>query len=203
MERVLKILLISIITFLLALWVITAVDACKEKKAPAAALTEQDSIGETSDPFDIDEDIFGTDAPLESAGSDEQASPSDYDSDLTNYVGTEEVFVEEEPELKKGENKQPVQSTDQTQTTIQTKPAASGNKPFMIVAGSFLDKRNAEVMKKRLIDLNFNRAEIVNFDYSQYHTVLAGRYNTESEARELAGRLKNRGIDCYVQRQKK
>jgi len=197
MERVLKILLISIITFLLALWVITAADACKNKKARQSAAIEQDSVGETIDPFDIDEDIFGSDAPLESAGSDARASGSEFDSDLTNYVGTEEVFVEEKPVAKKEEKKRPQQAIASEQ------PAASSNMPYMIVAGSFIDKRNAEIMKKRLLDLNFSRAEIVNFDYSQYHSVLAGRYRTEAEARELAGRLKNRGIDCYVQRQKR
>jgi cell division septation protein DedD len=197
MERVLKILLISIITFLLALWVITAADSCKDKKARQSAAVEQDSVGETIDPFDIDEDIFGSDAPLESGGSEASTTKYESDSDLTNYVGTEEVFVEEKPVVKKEEKKQPQQATEREQ------PAASSNMPYMIVAGSYIDKRNAEIMKKKLIDLNFNRAEIVNFDYSQYHSVLAGRYRTEAEARELAGRLKNRGIECYVQRQKK
>lgn len=196
MERVLKILLISITTFLLALWVITAADACKDKKSRQDAAIEHENNSEPIDPFDVDEDIFGTDAPLESTGSEAATPNADYDSDLTNYVGTEEVFVEEKPEVKKEERKQP------TQTVTQTQAAASGNRPFMLVAGSFIDKRNAEGRKDRLLELNFNRAEIVNFDYSQYHTVLAGRYSTEAEALELAGRLKNRGIDCYVQRQK-
>ena len=80
--------------------------------------------------------------------------------------------------------------------------SSSSSKPYFIIAGNYIDKSNADVMKKKLIKLNFNNAEIVNFELSQYFTVIAGRYNTESQAHNLVSKLKNKGIDCYVKKKK-
>ena len=43
MERILKILIISIISFLIALWVITGVNSCKDKKTDLMSETETDT----------------------------------------------------------------------------------------------------------------------------------------------------------------
>ncbi|MGE5354728.1 MAG: SPOR domain-containing protein [Deltaproteobacteria bacterium] len=196
MERILKILIISIVSFLVALWVITGVNSCRDKKAEVAAETESDTTTMLEDTVELTEDIFA-----EGAGSDTTtisttapATNTTNNSELTNYVDDQTNGTEEEK----------ISPVSETKTT-ETKPkpqekSSSTSRPFMIIAGNYIDKSNADVMKNKLLKLNFNNSEVVNFDMSQYFTVIAGRYKTQEEASGLVSKLKNKGIDCYVKK---
>ncbi len=70
--------------------------------------------------------------------------------------------------------------------------------PYLVVAGNYLLEDNADAMLKKLNSRGYNGAEKVIFDLSQYHTVLAGRYSTQSAARSVSTELKNNGIDNYI-----
>ena len=43
--------------------------------------------------------------------------------------------------------------------------------------------------------------EIVIFDRSQYHTVVASRFESYNTALQSASNLKQKGVDCYVKKQ--
>ena len=49
---------------------------------------------------------------------------------------------------------------------------------------------------------NFD-AEVVNFDLSQYHTVLAGRFDSYADAQATVKKLKAKGIDAYSKKREK
>ena len=69
----------------------------------------------------------------------------------------------------------------------------------LVVAGNFLERKNAEKHLKSIKDLGYADAEILNFEISQYYTVIAGRYEDLVEARRVAKKLKDmHSIDTYV-----
>ena len=141
------------------------------------------------DTVELTEDIFGEDVSNDTTipVTTSPATNTANNSELTNYVGDEEIQVQEQVAPKPAAK--PVEAK-----------TSSSSKPFFIVAGNYIDKSNADVMKGKLLKLNFNNAEVVNFDMSQYFTVIAGRYKTQEEASGLASKLKNKGIDCYVKK---
>jgi cell division protein FtsN len=69
----------------------------------------------------------------------------------------------------------------------------------LVVAGNFLERSNAEKHLKSIRELGYADAEILNFEISQYYTVIAGRYDDLAEARRVAKKLKDmHSIDTYV-----
>ena len=49
------------------------------------------------------------------------------------------------------------------------------------------------------LTLGYN-AEVVSFELSEYHTVLAGRFDDYDRAQATVNRLSKDGIDSYVKR---
>jgi hypothetical protein len=64
-----------------------------------------------------------------------------------------------------------------------------------------LIKDNALDMKNRLSKLGYENSELVVFDLSQYHSVVASRYSTYEAALKISNELKRSGVDCYVHAQ--
>ena len=73
---------------------------------------------------------------------------------------------------------------------------------YLVIAGSYLIRENAEKMIKKLNDLGYRDASIINFELSQYHSITAGRYFSYDRAAEIARAIQGRGIDCYVHTRK-
>ena len=197
MERILKILVISIFAFLLILWIATVFNTCNDKKADDNIQTEMvdDSIG-GSDEVDLTEDIFEDDSTAtttdDQSVSDKATAKSNEEdiNDYTDYSG----------EVKNEKAKVASTPAKTSKPKQKTQPASSKGR-YLVVAGSYLVKGNAEKMKKRLYDLGYD-SEIVNFNLSQYYSVLAGRYYSRKEAQNTVTILKRNGIDSYVHRKK-
>jgi len=82
---------------------------------------------------------------------------------------------------------------------VTTAPATLDDGAHLVVAGNFLERSNAEKHLKSIKDLGYANAEILNFEISQYYTVIAGRYDDLTEARRVAKKLKDiHSIDTYV-----
>ncbi len=78
------------------------------------------------------------------------------------------------------------------------KPAVTArNAKYLVIAGSFGSKKNADSFVKTLKKKGY-QAEVVNFINSQMHTVVAARYNSKSKAEATKQEMKNKKIDCYV-----
>ena len=111
---------------------------------------------------------------------------------------------------KKKLNQQESKPAKPITTTTQTKPTKSNNTriskvksngKYMVIAGSFLIKDNALDMKNRLSKLGYENSELVVFNLSQYHSVVASRYSTYEAALKISNELKRSGVDCYVHAQ--
>ena len=198
MIRILKILVISIFAFLLILWIATVFNTCNNKKTDDNIQTEitNDSL-ENNDEVDMDDDFFGGDT----TGTTNEAVVSNNDEDVKSKDENQDDFIDytgDTNESKSNVVSKPAKSS--TPKPEEQSAISSGGK-YLVVAGSYLVKSNAEKMKKRLYDLGYD-SEIVNFNLSQYYSVLAGRYNSNSEARNTVTILKRNGIDSYVHKKK-
>jgi cell division protein FtsN len=90
----------------------------------------------------------------------------------------------------------PVKSTPKPVQKPKTSPSSNGK--YLVIAGSYLVKENAEKMKTRLAKLGYDKAEIVVFDERKYHTVCASKSNDYDTAVRQSNALKRKGIDSYV-----
>lgn len=82
-------------------------------------------------------------------------------------------------------------------------PAAMGGGDYMVLAGNFLNKDNAEAEARRLRGLGFPSASVEPFDRGVYHVVLVDRFSTENSARSLVRQLaSNHKVDAYVQKKR-
>ena len=73
---------------------------------------------------------------------------------------------------------------------------------FLLVTGSFSNELNANSHVKRLQKMGYKSASKVVFDFSQYFTVVAGKYKSESAARSKELELERKGVDAYVHKVK-
>ncbi len=201
MERILKILGIAAIIFLLIYWISDISKGCNGSKdnENTEELIQIDNQGTGDSEVDMEEDIFGEEQAKSDntkSGNQKEESSSSTKEDVDDYVD----YSGEVKESKKQKETVIKKAAPNKSSTTKRHKASTGGK-YLVVAGSYLVKANANKMKQKLYNLGYN-SEIVNFDLSQYYSVLAGRFSSRKEANEAVTILKRSGIDCYVHRKK-
>ena len=89
-------------------------------------------------------------------------------------------------------------NSSSSSTTASSSGASTGGK-YLVIAGSFTSEANAEREVARLKKWGYRDAEIVEFDFSQYHSLCVGRYASLSEARSVKRKLTNdHQLETYV-----
>jgi cell division septation protein DedD len=107
--------------------------------------------------------------------------------------------VAAEGSAKPAGNVKPVpQVKPSTSIPSGTPVASSDGGKYMVMAGSYLLKANANKMVKTLKGKGFNSAKVVVFNTSEYHSVIAASYATEAGALASVNLLKKQGIECFV-----
>lgn len=94
---------------------------------------------------------------------------------------------------------QPVASSE---TTAKGSVPSSYNSTgeFMVVAGSFSMRYNAESQVKRLKSLGYGNARVEIFNGGALATALVDRFDDYDRAKRLVNELKGKGVDCFVKR---
>lgn len=183
MGRIIRVLIYAIVLTALYLFLSTYVNSCQDNDQLSRdnTLISNKAIESEPNPFPID--------------SMEQ-SDIDYDA-LDNEVAEIENVKKSNTPSK---NNSPLASDSPTQS-IQSNLINSGDGgKFLVISGSYLIADNAHHMVKKLHKLELSKAEVVVFDNSEYHTVIAGRYSDENIARNIVIQLKQKGIDSYVKK---
>lgn len=127
------------------------------------------------------------------------------DEDLSVNNGT---LVEEE-EGSAEEEESPTQDTEsiaaqekepaeEVPASFDTETAAAGD--FMVLAGSFKQKANAEAQVRRLKQLGFDDARVASFNGGSLAVALVGRFTDAKSANKLATEVEAKGIDAFVKR---
>lgn len=71
---------------------------------------------------------------------------------------------------------------------------------FMVVAGSFSMRYNAETQVKKLKQLGYDNARVEIFNSGALATALVDRFDNYDRAKSLVNELKGKGVDCFVKK---
>lgn len=70
--------------------------------------------------------------------------------------------------------------------------------PYLVLAGSYKYKSNAEVLAKRLHRMGYNSAKVELFNRGAYAVVLVDRFNALIDAKDLVKELAGKGVESRV-----
>lgn len=127
------------------------------------------------------------------------------DEDLSVNNGT--LVEEEEGSPEDGEDlnteSQPIaeedsKEEDEVPTSFNAETSAEGD--FMVLAGSFKQKANAEAQVRRLKRMGFDDARVASFNGGSLAVALVGRFDDAQAANKLATQVEAKGIDAFVKR---
>ncbi len=198
MNRLLKILIYAVVLFFLFLWLSSIVKSCGSDEGNNTPTSTTASADDTTEETYDEDDFF------EDQEDDITDDPSDMTTESEDQIDYTEIDKVVEDNLNEQESKpsepvnRPSQSKPSYSNTV-SKGNTSGK--YMVIAGSFLIKDYALDMQKRLSKLGYDNSQLVVFDLSQYHSVVASRYSTYEAALKVSNELKRSGVDCYVHAQ--
>lgn len=130
----------------------------------------------------------------------EVIDPADYDPEYSGEADSDSTEVSE------GAGSEPAETDTETEADDEEPAegyedlykAGGGSGNYLVLAGSFEYRHNAENQAKRLKDLGYNDCEVVLFNRGKYATVLVNRYDGISDANALVTRLDGQNIEAYV-----
>lgn len=169
-----------------------------KKEIPTSVVTPENDAEETTTASTIKFDDEGK--VIKPAAADE----ADLDDDQVNVnngtlVEEEEAAPAEEDAEKPKEKiaSKPVEEKvpDNFETTGSS---SSGN--YLVLAGSFKQKANAEAQVKRLKKMGFDEAQVTSFNGGSLAVALVGRFDSSAAANKLAKQVEAKGIDAFVKR---
>lgn len=192
-----------IILFVGFIWFSTVMKSCGNNTTTEVMSNLDGNIEDEDAIFQADEDS-GDDGYIISDENDKgidedgyaeenvKENPSDIQDEDVAFVAegmNEEDFVEKSPEKSKTISREAIRETTYS---------SSENADFLVIAGSFSNEANADKMVQKLKDMGYNDTEKVVFDFSQYYSVVTGKHDSESNAKDMSLELKNKNINAYV-----
>lgn len=151
----------------------------------------------------------GTTVPETTLTDTTEIDPYAYDdySDTTSILpGTDEDADDNEvaPFDEEAANTQPAKKTTPTRTTetnTEPRPVAASERSgdYLVLAGSYKVRENADTEVQRLQKLGYENAEVSPFNRGAYAVVLVDRFTSANDAQALVKELKGKGVDSYVQ----
>lgn len=200
MGKFVKVILYIILIAFAFIWFSTVFKSCGKDKVPNVVSETVETIGETAEDAigEVSDDLFEEDFESDDAISNETTSEDeiDYAQNESNQDEDEDDYVEESNTYEE-EDYTPPPTNNQTSNN-----SSSYGGSYMVVAGSYLVRSNAESMVTKLANLGYNNSEVVVFQNSQYNSVIAGRYEDYNSAVDVVNQLKRRDIQAYAHRRK-
>jgi len=157
------------------LWMSTAFNSCGTKSDDLLNEPLETSQDFSDDDF-LDDDFFEDDSD-DFFSDDSEEEDVVIDDDEEEY---EEVDFTEPVAPSKPKPKVTSKPRKSSASTPASKPVYSTSGDYLIIAGNYLVKTNADIMIKKLKNMGYPDAEIGVFDDSQYHTVIAARLDSYS-----------------------
>jgi cell division protein FtsN len=89
-------------------------------------------------------------------------------------------------------------ANSQTATAYDRTPATGSLGKYMVLAGSYRQRVNANNQAARLRKLGYSSAEVKIFDKGTYAVVLVDRFSNYNDAKKLVTELAGKGVDAMV-----
>ncbi len=168
MSRTLRYILTIVLILAAAAWIFTVYKTCQKPKTDNTEVSNNDAGNATV--FEEEEDPDDLENLYE-----EDDEETGEEEDSTGLEEEDSTVVEEEEDSTIGED---------------------GN--YMVVAGAFVAKHNADRYQKQL-SIKGYQSTVRIFLGSEYHAVIVGNYATEKEAQSIAREL---GGEAYVHKKR-
>lgn len=188
MGQLLKVLFYAIAILFVYLIFAGLYKSCNSKKAELTAIENTVDGDNTSDDFEENTSEFF---------EEDEDEEIDYGSSETEEVENADDLFEEVEDTNYEEESDDVEESTYT-PPARTNSNNSGS--YLVIAGTFGSKSNAEKMVSKLRDIGYDGAEYLVFDNSSYYSVTAGRFSSKSNAAEVVQILQRNRIESYVHR---
>ncbi|GJM36251.1 MAG: hypothetical protein DHS20C18_52520 [Saprospiraceae bacterium] len=139
--------------------------------------------------FDDEGDITSDSTAINQPGT-----SGDLDDD---ELTTNDVYPEDEPATTQAEEME-----DDSPSTDNTPSAYSSSGDYMVLAGSYAERINAEAQVKRLKNSGYSDASVELFNRGKLAVVLVDRFDSYSKANDLKKELIDKGIEAIVQKKR-
>ena len=154
----------------------------------------EDSDAKNEDTYSFDEETTAAEEAVPTIDQPEEKN------DNVKEEGNSEVPVPAET-VEAIKNEQPT-TANRSVTTDNTPTLGNAEGTFMVIAGSFSVKNNAEAFAEKIRGLGYTNVETGKFNKGTYTAVLVDRYNDMDDAKAAVRELKKQhSISAYVQRQ--
>ncbi len=143
----------------------------------------------TEDGEDLDDEDLGSSVSDEAASGYESGSYSDDELD------NDSDDIAEEPSSSSADE---IEDEEPATRSYDNTPTTSSSGKYMVIAGSYRQKVNAENQVAKLRKLGYNESRIESFNRGSYAAVLVDRYNSYSDAKALVSKLAGDGVEAMV-----
>jgi cell division protein FtsN len=172
-----------------------------------------DTTDDTYTDWDNEADTAGDDADLDDdqvdsyANSDQATTPNAGNSSYSDEeMDNESTGSAEADNLRKEEEVAPSESTGTSTNTSTTSTAPASNTVrasnssgrYMVIAGTYRQRSNADQQVARLRKMGYDKAEVSLFDSGTYALALVDRFGSYGDAKRLVNELKGKGVDALI-----
>ncbi|RMG79961.1 MAG: SPOR domain-containing protein [Bacteroidetes bacterium] len=133
------------------------------------------------------------------AGNDSEDDVYDYDLEESDSMATADTDDTSSPQAS---SEEPGNDSSGNRATYDEEPDsydASLSGKYLVLAGAFKYRANAEKFARQLQKKGYTEAAAKIFDRGALAVVLVNRYDDYRQAKALAEELKAKGIEAYVQ----
>ena len=189
MGRIIRIVFFAVFFILIFLALAGIYEGCNKNKN----LANEERIASVDKSSSVEEELNS----MAEEFFEEESNNSNQDpslNDVENNTPSEQNASLEDELFKTPESK----TTSNTPTPLKTKTIGTSGGKYVVIAGNYINRPNAEAMVARLKKMGYSNADYFVFDGSKYFTVSADKLGSMPEAKNVSGDLKQRGIDSYV-----
>lgn len=154
-----------------------------------------DEVNTAGDDVDLDDDQLDNYADTD--GNTAGSASGNYSED---EMDNETSGLAEENDLDKGSTSGSAATTPAVETPAATTNSNSGR--YMVIAGSYRQRVNADNQVARLRKMGYNNAQVSLFDRGSFAVVLVDRFNNYGDAKRLVNELTGKGIEAIVDENK-
>lgn len=209
MGRLIRISIYALIILILYFWVTTMIKSYQKDSPAVGPVVETPIDTLVADTLTLNDVYEDTDVVTNMDIVDGNLNYKDLDEKVKKLEDTpsaKPTSPKEQPKTtqKPATESKPALKPKPVVIAADDNPSSSGSivkgdgGSYLVMAGSYLLKENAVKMVNKLKNMGYPQAEVVVFQASEYHSVVAARFSSESKAKSAASELKLKGVDSFV-----
>lgn len=160
-----------------------------------------DEVAAAGDDVDLDDDELGSYADTDEASTTDGNS-NNYSSDEMDS-GTD---IAEESSSSSSSNDSSSEAGQggsgatepATAATYDNTPRSTSTGKYMVIAGSYRQRTNADNQAAKLRGMGYNNTEVTLFDRGTFAVVLVDRFSSYGDAKRLVNELTGKGVDAII-----